>query len=635
MSESDAPPTAEIFAKLVQRLLMPVSPYRWLLHSQSFTLFADTDGNQVALPLSDLFKSYLAAPSHRKLFELQKTLHAYLLPPSRNRLSETLSTLFPCIRSYMALKHDNDRVVANAPPESEDELVLFPYADVLGVGLIVENNGTHHQVCYSDLERLGLSAEEAIEIAVENLSRISLDPFRLVQAGFYASPWKDSHDGARLLLTELFAGLKVEGELVAMTPTSETLLVTGSEDAAGMALMMSLSTTLIKEPNATHALPLVLRDGIWTAYIVSPGDPNFDTVHSYRMNVLNMLYGEQERYLISLKMERPKVFVSPFLLERDKKSGYVFSKTSIVDGAVNSFPECDIIEFYRQNAQGKKYCAARGTFKKVVEQLFLFLIEDRNLRPIRWRIKNFPGRSELDVIGTTPAGKGLWSPAQKTQAEREREALEALVNIPIPGGARLTSSSDAKDKESTLEFSVSDSIDALKSFYLQKLNVGNALQVPTEQGEFMIAEAIGAAWAREAWFGPGKERGETALRLIKRVNFNTPAVNNAFIKQTDILRSFEQLFGISLLPKMKPIGALTLSKDNAVQDFSILELPETVIQFFRIQMSGPRTIYNAADQLNPHLVINLGTGLIVAINPERVREGTQFSLSQSLESART
>ncbi|MBX9694185.1 MAG: hypothetical protein K2Z81_17510, partial [Cyanobacteria bacterium] len=344
-----------------------------------------------------------------------------------------------------------------------------------------------------------------------------------------------------------------------------------------------------------------------------------------------MLYGEQERYLKQKKMERPVVFISPFVLDKDKSNGVVFSKTTIQDGSVNSFPECDIVEFYRENATGnKKYCAARAPFKKVLEQLFLFLVEERNLRPKRWRLNNFPRRTELDVLGSISAGKGLMTTSPQTKAEREKKEMENIVSMPIPDGARLLSSSDARDKESSFEFALTASVEELKQFYLQTLKVGNAVSALTEQGAFLIVESLGAAWALEAWFGPGKVEGESHLKLIKRVNYNTPAVQNAFIKQSDRLSAFEQLFSVSLPQKMKPRGTLTVTRQNASQTFVSPDLPETIVQFFRIQTSGPRTVYSIADQHNPHTIIDMDTGLIVTVNPETTREGTFCTLSRSL-----
>ncbi|MBX9692516.1 MAG: hypothetical protein K2Z81_09035, partial [Cyanobacteria bacterium] len=115
--------------------------------------------------------------------------------------------------------------------------------------------------------------------------------------------------------------------------------------------------------------------------------------------------------------------------------------------------------------------------------------------------------------------------------------------------------------------------------------------------------------------------GESALKLSKRVDYETPAVHNAFIKQSDCLLAFEQLFGISLLPQMKPVGSLKITTEGASQSFEIVELPDDVIQFFRTQMLGPNTVFTAADKVNPHTLVNMDTGLTATIGSATTIEG--------------
>ncbi len=610
--------TVDLFAALVQRLLASGSSNRWLLQSESFTLVSDTSDGQTALPLSELHQSFSASSSPANLLELQKQLRSMLAPPAR---SDVLSNLLPNMRSFVSLQQEN----------VGDEMVIFPYADVLGVGLALEMTGTPRQISYSDLDHMGLSAEEAIEIAVENLSRISMEPFRLVQPGFYASPWKDSYDGARLLLTDLFTNLQVEGDVVAINPTPETLIITGSSDLAGMELLMSLNTILMKESNANTALPLVLRDGMWTSFVVPPTDPSFDAAHTYRMQILNLLYGDQERHLVQ-KMGGSNIFVSPFVLDKDRSTGYIFSKTSIEDGYANSFPECDIVEFYKLSTSGKKYCAARAPFSTVVEQLST-LLEDRNLRPKRWGLPSFPQPAELASLSTMSPGRGVWSTQQTDRETREKAEMEAKVRMPIPDDAQLTLTSYDEEQGQILEFHIPTTTEELTEFYLTKLKVGNAIAAPTKQGRpVIIVEAVGAASTREARIGPGEVEGESVLKLIKRVNYDTPAVQNVFVKQSDRLLAFEQLFGISLLPQMKAVGSLTLTTENASQRFEAPYLPDVVVQFFRTQMFGPNTVFTAADRVNPHSLVNMDAGLIATISPETTIEGTaSCTLSQALK----
>ncbi len=535
---------------------------------------------------------------------------------------------------------DNAKKVAPTTSLPADAPIYFPYADVLGVGLVIHTiDGAGDKVetiSQSRLDQLKLSAEDAIDTAVSNLHQISKEPFRKVQAGFYTSPWKDQYDGARLLLTELFSDLKVEGEVVALTPTPGTLFVTGSNDLTGIDLMMSIAATLRKEPNAVLSLPLVLRDGLWVPLIVPIDDPIFDIINSNRMSVLSTLYKEQEPLLADGKVAKQRVYPTSFTVDRDKTLGYEYCKTKIYAGSVHTIPECDIIEFFQKDKTGKHNCVARAPFGKVVELLpSSFLKKEPGFRPARWRFNNFPRPVELQTLGIMPNGSGLWSLPDRSEEEIHRKKLEKLVSINIPPGAILTSESDAKNKETILEFLVPQTIDQLKEFYQSRFRIGNLIGVPTEQGPFTIAESLGAACSREAWFGPGKVAGEIELRLVKRVNFNTPALHTAFVTQNELLRQLEEFFDLSLAPDMQAQGEMQISIESAMQNFASPETADAVVQFFRIQMSGPQTMYTAADKSSPHTIVDMSAGLIVTVDTGKPKEITQFSITKSVANYRS
>ena len=55
------------------------------------------------------------------------------------------------------------------------------------------------------------------------------------------SATKDGYDASRLLLSDLVRQFEVRGEMIAMVPNREDLLITGSEDEDGLRGMLSLA----------------------------------------------------------------------------------------------------------------------------------------------------------------------------------------------------------------------------------------------------------------------------------------------------------------------------------------------------------------------------------------------------------
>jgi hypothetical protein len=80
------------------------------------------------------------------------------------------------------------------------------------------------------LTETGLSRNQALRVAMENLRRISTDSWIEVGPSLFQSDWNDDYDPSRLLLTDMIRRLPVKGHQVALAPDSNTLLVTGSKN---------------------------------------------------------------------------------------------------------------------------------------------------------------------------------------------------------------------------------------------------------------------------------------------------------------------------------------------------------------------------------------------------------------------
>lgn len=63
---------------------------------------------------------------------------------------------------------------------------------------------------------------------------------------------------SRLLLSNVIRQIEVKGDPVAMIPNRETLIVAGSEDAAGLAAMLLLATEALQQPRLISGVALRL-----------------------------------------------------------------------------------------------------------------------------------------------------------------------------------------------------------------------------------------------------------------------------------------------------------------------------------------------------------------------------------------
>jgi uncharacterized protein YtpQ (UPF0354 family) len=626
MSDQDTI-TKEMFASLVLNLLGEAGENNWAVNYQSFSVASNMGAGPQVMNLTRMYQDYITLPSPENFLGLTRQIQLLLKSRANQaQASARLSTLLPCVRTLSSFQQTNFAFKQQPGYEPEKEMIFFPYADVLAMGLVFDNPETMSHLRYVDVEELEMEIEDVIDIAVENLKKISEGPMRIVQPGFYSSPWKDFYDSSRLMLTDLFSGLAVDGDIVALTPAPDALFVTGSNDAIGLELMAALGQTIMKaNPRAISALPLVLKDGVWQSFIVPPEHAAFDIINTYRLNILNVLYQSQDSHLAEVAKETGK-FVSTYAIENDKNRGYLYSKTSVLDGTASLIPETDVIEFFKSGAFGKKDCVARAPFETVWHVLQQTMLEDSIYRPERWHLSAFPDPAQLKQIGMMPPQQ---SPLQSLSIP-ELTILTKLFSLPVPEATRIDSELRNQENEMSIDLVVTCTPVDLSAFYLARLPLGSYMMIGTEQGDFHVAELIGAACTREIWFGPSRRRGETLLRWRKRNKFDTPSVITALSKQTEALYSLERIFGISIIDDCVPQGELKIGEKNARQNFITSHAPEVVARFFRCQMSAMKTVYMPPEQGSPHLIMDPKAGMSVTIKSGKQPDGTLFVISRDL-----
>jgi hypothetical protein len=120
----------------------------------------------------------------------------------------------------------------------------------------------------------GVGFEEAMRVALDNLRQISGPDLEPIAPGVWRSPWRDNYDASRLLLTDLIESHGVEGDPVLMVPNRDTLLLTGSDDVAGLAVMAAAAGEATEHPRPIHAIPVRLEFGSWSPFLPPEGHPS-------------------------------------------------------------------------------------------------------------------------------------------------------------------------------------------------------------------------------------------------------------------------------------------------------------------------------------------------------------------------
>lgn len=505
-----------------------------------------------------------------------------------------LRSLLPSLKTQVHFQIIEAGIRKRALSQAEQP-VYFPYADVLSVGLLYNKTETNRHLTYRDLDELALDTDTAIDAAVSNLEAFSKEKFRLVQSGFYTSPWKDNFDGARLLLTDLFKELEVEGDIVALTPAADALFVTGSRDADGLKLLTVLSAAVMRGANPLAALPLVLRNNLWQPFLPEPENEAFFEIYRYRLTVLQHHYEQQSRLLaetdqLALLKDRQGgtsanfIYTPPLFIEEDQRTGSCYSKTSVLEGSPASIPTAEVVEFYRKDRSGEKQCVARAPFHLLQEELGNKLKPDNYFKPERWFLSEFPDSQELSALGTMAAGKppGRWFQAPANQLSE----LSRRFGIKIPDTAELADSLEVNPDSIVQVLRLPGTVSQLQE--RQYATGMSAIICPelAPDKQLLRLEKVDACSSRTVFFARSKHQGMAVLKLLKRENYDTMAIRNAFIKQSRELSALEERFGLSLPEKTSIFGSLQQNQNYLRQDFRLTAAWPDLLDFYQAQLMG-------------------------------------------------
>ncbi len=209
------------------------------------------------------------APRPSRVDRLGRFLRALGHPSARTpALGEVLPHLMPKVRprsAYAAYARESGRPA----PEWR------PLAGNLAVSLVADLPNQDLDLDAAQLQAWNADFDLLLQRARTNLlDRGGERGFQEVRAGCLRSTWRNGLDGSLVLLPGVMGRLPVQGDPVAVLPDRDALLVTGAEDAQGLAWILEAALGhLDQDPEALGALPLRLRDGCWEPLRLAENPP--------------------------------------------------------------------------------------------------------------------------------------------------------------------------------------------------------------------------------------------------------------------------------------------------------------------------------------------------------------------------
>ena len=251
-------------------------------------------------------------------------------------------------------------------------------------------------VLMEDLERWGVSPDDALGAAAENLRARSAEPSGWLGSselpGVWRSPWKDRFDASRILFTGGY-GLALQGAPVAVAPDDGCLLVAGEEDEEGLFnLGRAARREIDRRGSFLWLRPMRLEQETWQHWLPPPEHGAFAS--------LKLLHAVNERddyerhgELLQRWIDREggETRVSPVHTLQDPL-GNTFTAAEWLAGRPVALAQTDAVLFKQGDEE-----LALVSFERVLEVLG-DLLQERPEYPRRYVAPDFPEAWQLEQL---------------------------------------------------------------------------------------------------------------------------------------------------------------------------------------------------------------------------------------------
>ncbi|MCU0702307.1 MAG: hypothetical protein MUC96_37905 [Myxococcaceae bacterium] len=380
--------------------------------AQNRIVVGEPGGQPVAvLSLANAWEEFSALPKDQRHRVIERFAAPALLDVSSfSNLEAMKGSLLPRVRdrlypNLLALRMRQQLGPGLDVGKTQPELPHRPLADWLAVSLCIDLPTSIADCLGHHFTDWKASFDELFPIALGNLRARSQQPFVRVAPGVYVSPFRDSHDPARLLLSELFASFELKGAPVAGVPNRDTLIVTGADDEAGLSEFVTLMKMGLKEPRPVSSAPLVLGEGGWSMF-----DPAFEGPLAAELRLLAAQvpiehHAQQKEALEAefARLER-EVFVATYTAFRSPE-GRVRTFGTWARGVPTLLPKTDelMLTVMPEDGQGEPV-VTRATWDSVTRVCGHRLVREPGLWPERWLATSFPSDDELAAIAAGGPG---------------------------------------------------------------------------------------------------------------------------------------------------------------------------------------------------------------------------------------
>ena len=257
-------------------------------HENSISCYRDSN-SLGTLVLDNIYHDYLEADPQDQAQMLNRWASFFTLDHEPDSdFDNVKSRLLPSLRPNSAF-----------PPlfysMGQEHFTVTPYCWDHSTVLCIDNEDFTTIANNENIAAWGRTMEELNALAMRNLLGITPEAeFMMIAPGVYIGGWCDTYDSSRLMLTDLFGLLEMNGDPVAIIGSKETIFVTGSQDLDGLADLLKFGLMACDNPRPLHGLPIVLQNGKWERFDLPQAHPVHTQLVNYHREIGKRRMGDNK-----------------------------------------------------------------------------------------------------------------------------------------------------------------------------------------------------------------------------------------------------------------------------------------------------------------------------------------------------
>lgn len=388
------PPDRDRFAEQVIQALRAAGDTRTIEYdADNFRLhFSGAESGSATSSLTNLYMEHCSVPYRRRqqhLKHIVRGLLTYLKEVPRD-FDAARPDLRPVVRTrcYLDLMRLHAGIERQDPPG-------IPHASIgshLVAMLVYDLPESMQSISQETLDGWGISFFEAMEIAQHNLREVEF-AFASIGDALYASMSGDNYDASRLLLPELFERIDTQGPPLVIVANRDTLLITGRDDADGVAMLAELAEKALDDPRPMSGIPVVREEDDWATWLPESDHPQYAAFRLLEVKTLAGEYADQQPLLQELFEKRgDDVYVASYSAA-EQEGGSLFSYCVWSEGVDSVLPRTDTLMLYRPE-KDEHIAVSWSKAAPIVGDL----LRPVEAYPERFRAREFPSEAQLSEL---------------------------------------------------------------------------------------------------------------------------------------------------------------------------------------------------------------------------------------------